>query len=205
MLATLRRLVSFDGAIRRGGGWSWDPALQDRLGEIAGRCVGLVGYGSIPRLLAPILDAMGAQVLYHARSEKPDAVGVFSALPELLARADVVSLHLPLDPSTRHVIDARALATMKPGTILINTARGGLVDEHALIEALRHGPLVAAGLDTFEAEPTPVDNPLLRLENVVVTPHVAWLTRETLDRSLAVAVENCRRLESGAALLHRVA
>jgi phosphoglycerate dehydrogenase-like enzyme len=204
MLATLRQLVAFDRSTRRGAGWSWDPVVQDRLGELAGRCVGLVGYGAIPRLLAPILRALGADVIYHARSAKADAVGEFVSLPELLARADVVSLHVPLEKETQQLIDARALATMKPGSILINTARGGLVDEAALVEALRKGPLGAAGLDTFASEPTPADNPLFELDNVVVMPHVAWLTRETLDRSLAVAVENCRRLEAGEPLLHRI-
>ena len=205
MLAASRSLLSFDLVTRKGEGWRWDPKRQDRLRELGGRCIGLVGYGSIPRILAPILDAMQAEVIYHARSPKPDAIGEFVALPELLARADIVSLHIPLDSETQHMIDAKALATMKPGSILVNTARGGLVDEAALIEALRQGPLAAAALDTFEQEPTARDNPLMRLENVIVMPHVAWLTTDTLDRSLLVAVENCRRLDSGKALLHPVA
>jgi phosphoglycerate dehydrogenase-like enzyme len=204
MFAALRRLVSFDAVTRRGDGWNWDPAVQDELYELGGRCVGLVGYGSIPRILAPMLAALGAEVIYYARSPKPDAVGEFCALPDLLARADVISLHVPLDSETHHLIDAKALATMKSGAVLVNTARGGLVDEAALIHALQQGPLRAAGLDTFEQEPTPVDNPLLRLDNVVVMPHVAWLTTDTLDRSLVVAVENCRRLASGKLLLHQV-
>jgi phosphoglycerate dehydrogenase-like enzyme len=204
MFAALRRLVSFDAVTRRGDGWNWDPAVQDELYELGGRCVGLVGYGSIPRILAPMLAALGAEVIYYARSPKPDAVGEFCALPDLLARADVISLHVPLDSETHHLIDAKALATMKSGAVLVNTARGGLVDEAALIHALQQGPLRAAGLDTFEQEPTPVDNPLLRLDNVVVMPHVAWLTTDTLDRSLVVAVENCRRLASGKPLLHQV-
>jgi len=204
MFAALRRLVSFDAATRRGDGWNWDPALQDQLCELGGRCVGLVGYGSIPQILAPMLAALGAEVIYYARGPKPDAIGEYCALPDLLARADIVSLHVPLDSETQQMIDAKALASMKQGAILVNTARGGLVDEAALIDALQHGPLRAAGLDTFEQEPTPQDNPLLRLENVVVMPHVAWLTTDTLDRSLVVAVENCRRLASGESLIHQV-
>jgi len=204
MFAALRRLVSFDAATRRGDGWKWDSLLQDQLCELGGRCVGLVGYGAIPQILAPMLVALGAEVIYSARGPKPDAVGEYCALPELLARADIVSLHVPLEPETRHMIDGPALASMKPGAILVNTARGGLVDEAALIQALQHGPLRAAGLDTFEQEPTPHDNPLLRLDNVVVMPHVAWLTTDTLDRSLVVAVENCRRLASAEPLLHGV-
>jgi phosphoglycerate dehydrogenase-like enzyme len=102
------------------------------------------------------------------------------------------------------MIDAKALAAMKPGAILVNTARGGLVDERALIDSLASGRLRAAGLDTFEQEPTPRDNPLLRRDDVVVMPHVAWLTTGTLDRSMVVAVENCRRLAAEEALLHLV-
>ena len=204
MLAALRRLPSFDAATRRGQGWSWNPDLQDDLLELGGRCVGLVGYGSVPRILAPILQAMGADVIYCSRSQKSDAVGEFCSLSELLHRADIVSLHVPLDQDTRHMIDAGALAAMKAGAVLVNTARGGLVDEAALVDALRSGQLRAAALDTFEQEPTPPDNPLLQLENVVVMPHLAWLTTGTLDRSIAVATENCRRLEAGEALLHVV-
>lgn len=204
MLAALRRLASFDAATRRGRGWSWDPDLQDHLLELGGRCVGLVGYGSVPRILAPILGALGAEVIYHARTAKPEAVGEFCTLPELLARSDIVSLHVPLDRGTRHMIDAEALAAMKDGAVLVNTARGGLVDEPALVEALRTGRLRAAGLDTFEQEPTPADNPLLLLDSVVVMPHVAWLTTGTLERSVSVAVENCRRLAAGGPLLHQI-
>jgi len=204
MLAALRRLPSFDAATRRGLGWSWEPEIQDHLIELNGRCVGLVGYGSVAKVLAPILRAMGAEVIYHARGAKPDAVGDYCTLPELLARADIVSLHVPLEDATRHMIDEVALAAMKPGAVLVNTARGGLVDERALVAALRTGHLRAAALDTFAEEPTPADNPLLDLDNVVVMPHLAWLTMETLDRSIAVAAENCRRLGANEPLLHSV-
>ena len=204
MLAALRRLAHFDAVTRRGEGWSWDPDLQDDLLELGGLCVGLVGYGAVPTILAPILDAMGAEVIYHARSPRPEATGERCSLAELLRRADVVSLHIPLDDDTRHLIDADAIASMKRGAVLVNTARGGLVDEEALIAALGSGQLRAAGLDTFEHEPTPPDNPLLQLTNVVVMPHVAWLTTATLERSITVAVENCRRLRAGEPLLHQV-
>jgi phosphoglycerate dehydrogenase-like enzyme len=123
----------------------------------------------------------------------------------LLAEADVVSLHLPLVPETAHVIDAGALALMKPGAILINTGRGGLVDQTALAAALVSGRLAGAGLDVFETEPPPGVDPVLAAPNVVLTPHVAWLTTGTFDRSLALAAENCRRIETDAPLLHRVA
>ncbi len=204
MLAALRRTPGFDAATRRGEGWSWDPELQDDLLEIGGRCVGLVGYGSVPAIVAPVLAALGAEVIAHTRFPRTDAVATFCSLPELLARADIVSLHLPLDDDTRHLIDADAIASMRPGAVLVNTARGGLVDENALFDALRSGHLRAAGLDTFQEEPLPADHPLLGLDNVVVTPHIAWLTTGTLDRSVDVAVDNCRRLRAGQPLRHRV-
>ncbi|NIM28951.1 MAG: hydroxyacid dehydrogenase [Gammaproteobacteria bacterium] len=205
MLATLRRARRLDAATRAGEGWRLDPALFDDVGEIAGRTVGLVGYGAVPSLLAPVLVAMGARVLYTATAPKVDAVAEWRALDALLAESDVVSLHVPLVADTEHLIDAGALTRMKRGAVLINTARGGLVDQHALVEALRSGRLLAAGLDVFEEEPIAGDAPLLDLDNVLVQPHVAWLTQETLGRSLAVAMENCRRLREGETLLHRVA
>jgi phosphoglycerate dehydrogenase-like enzyme len=116
----------------------------------------------------------------------------------------VVSLHVPLTAATDRLLDGAAIARMKPGAVLVNTARGGLVDEPALIEALVSGRLSAAGLDVFATEPVDPANPLLALANVVVMPHVAWLTPETLDRSLDVAFDNCGRLSRGEALRNRV-
>ncbi len=205
MLAALRRLPQFDAATRAGRGWSLDPAMQDGLGELGGRTVGLVGYGDIPRVLAPVLVALGCRVLYTARSERPDGIGTFVTLDTLLAQSDVVSLHIPLSEETTNLIDAGRIARMKRGAVLVNTARGGLVDQTALAEALQSGHLAAAGLDVFAAEPPDAGEPLLRLPEVVVTPHVAWITTGTFDRSFALAAENVRRLEAGEALLHRVA
>ncbi len=204
MLATLRRVPLLDEAMRAGRGWDLDPATFDAMGEIAGRTVGLIGYGEVPRRLAPVLVALGAEVIYVARAEKKDAVGVRRDLDELLAEADIVSLHLPLSDATAKMIDAAAIARMKKGAVLINTARGGLVDEDALLTALKTGRIAAAGLDTVSEEPAPATNPLFALDNVVVTPHIAWLTPETLDRSLAIAFDNCRRAAAGETLLHQV-
>lgn len=203
MLATLRRLPRFDAALR-GGVWS-DPVLGDGLGELGGRTVGLVGYGAIPRLLAPVLAALGCRIVYTARRPKTDAVGEPRPLEALLAESDVVSLHVPLTPDTEKLIDAAALALMRPGAVLINTARGGLVDQAALTEALCRGHLAAAGLDVFAAEPPLPGDRLLSLPNVVITPHIGWLTTGTFDRSFALAAENCRRVGAGIELLHRVA
>jgi phosphoglycerate dehydrogenase-like enzyme len=202
MLSVLRRIPRFDRGLRAGV-WT-DVEMQDGLGELGGRTVGLVGFGAIPRILAPILAAMGCRVIYTARSRVDDPVAAYRTLDALLAEADVVSLHLPLVPETQHVIGATALGRMKPGAILINTGRGGLVDPVALVDALTSGRIAGAGLDVFEAEPLADGDAILALPNVVVTPHVAWLTTGTFDRSFALAAENCRRIASGAPLLHRV-
>jgi phosphoglycerate dehydrogenase-like enzyme len=151
------------------------------------------------------LRALGARILYSGRRPMENAIGEFVTLRELLSASDIISLHAPLTEETRHIINGTSIATMKPGAILINTARGGLVDEAALVEALQSGKLAAAGLDTFAQEPVDPKNPLLALDNVVATPHVAWLTLETFDRSMDVLSENCRRLGAGLDLLHRIA
>jgi len=204
MLSVLRRLSYLDPLTRQGQGWTPDPDLIDGVGELCGRTVGFVGYGGSASRLGTALEALGATVIYTARSAKPDLPGRFVGLDELLETADIVSLHLPLTPQTERMIDARALAAMKPGAILINTARGGLVDEPALVSALVSGRLRGAGLDVFDQEPVDPENPLLGLPNVVVAPHQAWLTPETLDRSLAAAFENIRRLQAGEPLLNQV-
>jgi phosphoglycerate dehydrogenase-like enzyme len=204
MLACLRRLPTLERATRAGRGWQLDAALQDRYGELAGRTVGLVGYGSVPKVLGPILKALDAIVVYTATTPKLDVPFEFRRLPDLLRSADIVSLHTPLTRQTTNLIGREQLWMMKPGGILINTARGGLVDQAALLEALCTGRLGAAGLDVFANEPVAAEEPLLLLDNVVVTPHVAWLTTGTLNRSLGLAVENCRRLAAGEPLLRRV-
>lgn len=203
MLAALRRLPRFDAELRAGA-WAADPSVQDFLGELGGRTVGLIGYGTVPKILAPILAALGCRVLYTTRSPKPDAIGEFRMLNSLLAEADVVSLHVPLTPETECMIDAAAIGRMKQGAVLVNTARGGLVDQEALTAALQSGRLAAAGLDVFVHEPPDYAEGLFRLPNVAVTPHVAWLTRETFERSFSIAAENCHRLAAGRPLLHRV-
>lgn len=204
MLAVLRRIPFLDSATRAGSGWSLPEDLPDRLGELGGKRVGLLGMGAVPRLLAPVLTALGAECVYWNRSPKPDAPARYLPLGELLKTSDIVSLHLPLVPETRLLLSAERLAQIKRGAILINTARGGLVDEAALLAALAEGRLAGAGLDVFALEPLPPDHPLLSRDDVVLTPHLAWLTPETLDRSLVIAVENCRRLRAGEPLLNRV-
>ena len=195
MLACLRRLPVLDSLVRSDG-WYEALRMQDQLGEICGRTVGLIGYGTVPKILHGVLDAMGAKVLYWSRSAKN------VSFDDLIARSQIVSLHLPLTPATANFLDPMR---MKPGSILVNTARGGLIDDRALIEALASGHIAAAGLDVFSCEPLAANHPLLLLPNVVFAPHIAWLTGETLERSIAAALENVRRLNAGEALLNRVA
>jgi len=195
MLACLRRLPQLQHSVREGR-WLDAWKLQDRFGELGGRTVGLVGYGEVPKTLAPMLAAMGAKVLYWARSRSNTTLEI------LLAESDIVSLHLPLNGETEKLIDPRR---MKRGAILVNTARGGLVDEAGLLETLKSGHLGAAGLDVYAQEPLPAGHPLLKFDNVVCAPHLAWLTQETLERSIGAALENVRRLEAREPLLNRVA
>lgn len=194
MLACLRRLPQLDQSVR-GSNWIHAWKLQDQFGELGGRTAGLVGFGAVGKILSAMLKAMGAKVLYWSRTDKN------TELETLIATSDIVSLHLPLTAQTEKMIDPRR---MKRGAILVNTARGGLVNEEFLIEALKSGQLAAAGLDVFAEEPPRPDHPLLALPNVVCAPHLAWLTQETLERSLAAALHNVRQLESGKPLLHRV-
>ena len=204
IFACLRRLPALDRASRTGLPWPAEggPAF----GELGGRTVGLVGYGPVPARLAPVLKALGAAaVLYWHGQREPGADATFVPLRELFETSDIVSLHLPLTAATERLVDAAALGLMRPGSVLVNTAHAGLVDEAALVDALASGHLGAAGLDVLSTQPLPRDHPLLGLGNVVLSPGVAARTPEALRRALAVAVENARRLRDGRPLLHRIA
>lgn len=196
MLAALRRLPALDRATRAGRGWPTDPSLGETVRDIGGCTVGLVGYGNVAKQVAAIVTAMGATVLHTSTGD--DRHPGWRPLPTLLAASDIVSLHVPLTDATHHLLDREALALLRPEAVLVNTARGPIIDEGALVEALRSGRLAAAGLDVFATEPVGADNPLLALENVVLTPHVTWYTADTMRRYLATAIDNCRRLADGA-------
>jgi glyoxylate reductase len=168
MLGLLRRIVEGDRALRRRDDWQWGPDFM--VGEgLEGKLVLVVGAGRIGRRVGALVEAHGARVAYAGRDDD---------LGTLLADADVVTLHCPLTPETRHLLDAEALAAMKPTAVLVNTARGPVVDETALAEALRSGAIAGAALDVFEHEPS-VPDELLGMENVVLTPHIASATHET--------------------------
>jgi len=202
MLAALRRLPVLDAATRTGAGWPSDPTLGETVRDIGSCTVGLVGYGNVAKRVETIVAAMGAEVLHT--STRDDGRPEWRPLPELLAASDIVSLHLPLTGQTAGLLDATGLALMKRDAVLVNTSRGPIVDEAALVDALASGRLLAAGLDVFSAEPVAADNPLLTLDNVVLTPHVTWYTADTMRRYLEVAVDNCQRLRDGSDLVNLV-
>ena len=172
----------------------WDRPLI----ELDGKTIGIVGYGAIGSAVGTVAQALGMKLLVTARHEKPVPEGArFVSLPELLAQSDVVSLHCPQTAETARMIDAGALAQMKDGAILLNTARGGLLDEQAVADALRSGKLLAAGMDVVSAEPIRADNPLLTAPNCFLTPHIAWAPLETRRRLQAISAENLRAFLAG--------
>ena len=161
--------------------------------ELLGKTFGIYGYGSIGRQTARIASAFGMQVLVCTRTVRPEyaADGVeFVDFDTLLARSDVLSLHCPATPATRGLISAEALAKAKPGMILLNTARGALVDEAAVAAALQSGQLAFYGADAFCTEPLPEESPLRGLPNALLTPHIAWTTREALQRLMDITTRN---------------
>lgn len=202
MLAACRQLPRLDAATRRG---DWDKeTVRGENRHLHGKTIGIIGFGAIGRQVAQLLSGFGVTLIYYdpirARPEDEAAHHVtYRDLDALLAEADVVTLHLPLLEQTRNLIDADRIAAMKPGAILVNAARGGLVDEAALAAALRSGHIFAAGLDAFAAEP-PVGSPLLDLPNTIVTPHCAGATIDNFASVAARAVQNVQRVLAGQAL-----
>ncbi len=192
MLAAGRRVVETDRILRRGEWTGWEP--EQFLGrELRGATVGLVGLGRIGGRVAELLAGFGAELVFTSRHRQDDAAARHGArqveLDELLAISDFVSLHVALTPETQHMIDAAALARCKPGAILVNTGRGGLVDTAALVAALRDGPLAAAGLDVYEHEPE-VPAELVALPNTVLLPHLGSATRITRDAMATLCADN---------------
>ena len=172
--AVMRRIPMLDAAVRRG---EWQPPMTRVL---SGKTLGIVGFGRIGRHVARIAAAFGMRVLAWSRSLTGDAAAAagvkYRELDDLLREADVVSIHVSLNDQTRGLIDARRLALMKPGSYLVNTARGPIVDESALAAALNEGRLAGAGLDVFGTEPLPPEHPLTRARNTVLTPHIGFPT-----------------------------
>ncbi len=194
ILSTARRVVELANRVRAGQ-WTRNIGPADFGSDVHGKTLGIIGMGRIGEALAQRGHfGFGMPVIYHSQSAKPAVDERFNArrvsLEELLAQADFVCLTLPLTTATQGMIGAQAFALMKPSAIFINIARGKVVDEAALIAALQSGQLHAAGLDVFEQEPLAADSPLLRLDNVVATPHIGSATVETREAMARCAVDN---------------
>ena len=201
MLATARRLVwqhsSVASGIWRGNDWQ-----NKHVFELSEKTLGIIGLGTIGKKVARIARAFGMNVQYYdiARltEDQEDSLGVrFRLFDEILKTSDLVTLHVPLLPTTRHLIGARELGLMKPHAYLINTCRGPVVDEAALTQALVNNTIAGAGLDVFDQEPPPADNPLFKLDNVILTPHLAGPTFENRAKRFRNAFDNVQRVARG--------
>ncbi|WP_342110479.1 NAD(P)-dependent oxidoreductase [Methylobacterium sp. SI9] len=191
MWAAARGLAEMDRAMRAG---SW---LRREAMQLTGKTVGLVGFGGIAAEMARLCGGVGMRVLAWNRTPKAHPGVTFVPLEHLLAESDVVSLHLLLTDETRGFLSAARIAAMKPGALLINTARGAVIDEDALIEALRTGHVAQASLDVFTVEPLPADHPLADLPNVTLSAHSAFRTPEASDNLIGAALDHCRRIAAG--------
>ncbi|WP_296002860.1 D-2-hydroxyacid dehydrogenase [Rugamonas sp.] len=202
MLALRRNLIAYRADIEAG---AWQTSarfclLDHPIADLAGSRLGLVGYGALGQSVARLGRAFGMEVCVYTRSEVADAQVRQVGWDELLETSDVISLHLPLNGQTRNLIGAAELARMKPSALLINTARGGLVDEAALAHALTHGVIAGAGFDVLTQEPPPADNALLnlRLPNFILTPHTAWASAQAMQVLADQLIDNVEAWAAGA-------
>ena len=166
--------------------------------EILGKTLGIIGAGNIGRAVIKIAKALDMDILVYTRTPREDSDGIrYVDLDTLLANSDYISLHCPLTPQTRHIINKETLSKMKPSAFLVNTSRGALVDEPALIEALQNGVIAGAALDVQETEPPADDNPLYTLDNVILTPHMGWKGLETRQRLVSILDGNIKAFFAG--------
>ena len=186
MLALVRDLSGHDHRVR-GGAWE-GSTYQGR--DFAGSVVGIIGFGHIGQITARMAEALGAHVVVFDPSGQACAHAVETDLDALLARIDILSLHCPLTDQTRGMIGARQLQSMKPGAFIVNTARGGLIDEHALAAALLDGHLGGAALDTLAVEPLDPASPLRQVPNIIFTPHIAGVTRQAAQQVASITAQN---------------
>lgn len=183
------------------GDWEQAVALNHTthpLYELSGKTLGIVGFGAIGRRVAAIGQDLGMKILLYSRTEKAAPQGCsWVNLETLFRESDVVSLHCPLNEQTHHLVDERLLSLMKPTALLINTARGGVVDSAALARVLNENRLLGAGIDVMEQEPPRADDPLLTAKNCMITPHIAWASREARIRLVEAVAENLRAFQNG--------
>ncbi|MEM8546664.1 MAG: D-2-hydroxyacid dehydrogenase [Pseudomonadota bacterium] len=202
ILQLTHHIARYAHDVQRGAwGNSGQICLHDYpIRELAGRTLGIIGYGALGQGVANAANAFGLKVIVARRDDQDERPGRLP-LPVLLAQADIVSLHCPLTPATHHLIDADALAAMRPDALLINTARGGLIDTEALATALQAGQLGGAGIDVLETEPPTASDPLatLALPNLIVTPHIAWAAKEARQRAIDETAANIAAFLAGTA------
>ena len=202
MLAIYKQLLASDNSTREGR-WA-EPITGQNTFEMADKKVGILGIGNIGRQVAKRVQGFDAKVqyfdLYPLDERTAEELNVtYVSLEELFSTSDIISCHTPLTNDTKHIVNSNTLSLMKPTSILINTSRGPVVDEEALISALQSGVIAAAGLDVFEKEPVSPDNPLLKMDNVVATPHMAGTTWDTWARRANFGFENMERIRNGEA------
>ena len=207
ILAAARRVVESAEFVKRGDWKTWGPLLMAGV-DVHDRTLGVVGFGQIGQAVARRAQGFGMRTLYWNRTPRPERAAQLGAqlrsLDQLLAESDFVSLNVALTDDTHHLIDAAALANMQPGAILINTARGPIVDEAALADALRDGRIAGAGLDVTEVEPIDPASPLLTMDNVVVLPHIGSASLATRAKMADIAVANLRAALADQPMPHRV-
>lgn len=183
------------------GGWKMSPDFSyfvKPIMDLAGKTLGIVGYGAIGSKVAQIAKAFGMKVMVYSRTKKTsDPSIIWGTLDEVLAKSDIVTLHCPLTKDNELMMNANSFAKMKDGAKLINTARGGLVNEQDLVAALRSGKLSGAALDVISAEPMAQNSPLIGVENLIITPHIAWASQEARERLMKISVENLEQFLAG--------
>ena len=201
MILALQRRAFESTLLMKAGRWPITTVAGRGLFDLHGKTVGILGLGEIGRVVADRLAGFGVDLLYHDAQRHPAAEQELSIryveLAELLSQSDVVTCHVPLTSNTRGLLGRAELERMKPTALLINTARGAVVDEEALAEALRAGRIAGAGIDVFAEEPPPQDHPLRRCENVLLTPHSGGQTREAMERMVASMLENLQCIAAG--------
>ncbi len=201
LLLELCHQIGHHNQVVHQGKWSecpnfcfWDTPQM----ELAGKTLGIIGYGAIGKAVGKIAEALGMKVIAYSRTKHPG--NEYVSLDELFSRSDVISLHCPLFPETEKIINAHAINKMKDGVILLNTARGGLLDENAVLDALTRGKIRCAAVDVVTAEPISQENPLLRAPNCIITPHIAWAPIEARKRILDITINNIQMYLNGTSM-----
>ena len=202
LLLEITSHVGLHNQLVHDGRWSSNPDFTfwaKPLMELQGKTLGLIGFGSIAKKVAEIGHAFSMNIIFYNHRPKTDLPNYVKqlSLEELYQQSDIISLHVPQTPETTEMINQKAISQMKDGVILINTARGGLISEKDVADALNDGKIAAAGVDVVQKEPIPADSPLLSAKNCYITPHIAWAPRETRNRLLGIVVDNLQAFLNG--------